>query len=71
MESQNYEFVNDFLQTFIICTKTNFNNENITSYKTEVINDPLGQPTVPAGSACRFISKFWDGRTDVRTLCVK
>ena len=35
--------------------------------KTEVINDPLGQPTVPAGSDCRLILKFWDGRTD--TLC--
>ena len=40
-------------------------------YKTGVINDPLGQPTVPAGSDCRLISKFWDGRTDGRTLCVK
>ena len=27
-------------------------------------NDPLGQPTVPAGSDCRLILKFWDGRTD-------
>ena len=35
--------------------------------KTGVINDPLGQPTVPAGSDCRLILKFWDGRT----LCVK
>ena len=32
--------------------------------KTGVINDPLGQPTVPAGSDCRLIIKFWDGRTD-------
>ena len=31
--------------------------------KTGVINDPLGQPTVPAGSNCRLILKFWDGRT--------
>ena len=35
--------------------------------KTGVINDPLDQPTVPAGSDCRLILKFWDGRTD--TLC--
>ena len=27
-------------------------------YKTEVINDPLGQPTVLAGSDCRLILKF-------------
>ena len=40
-------------------------------YKTGVINDPLGQPTVPAGSDCRLILKFWDGRTDGQTLCVK
>ena len=26
-------------------------------YKTGVINDPLGQPTVTAGSDCRFILK--------------
>ena len=38
---------------------------------TGVINDPLGQPTAPAGSDCRLILKFWDGRTDGRTLCVK
>ena len=25
---------------------------------------PLGQPTVPAGSDCRLILKFWDGRTN-------
>ena len=31
--------------------------------KTGVINDPLGQFTVPAGSDCRLILKFWDGRT--------
>ena len=40
-------------------------------YKTGVINDPLGQPTVPAGRDCRLILKFRDGRTDWRTLCVK
>ena len=38
-------------------------------------NDPLGQPTNPAGSDCWFILKFWDGltdgQTDVRTICVK
>ena len=27
-------------------------------------HDPLGQPTVKAGSECRLIFKFWDGRTD-------
>ena len=35
--------------------------------KTGVINDLLGQPTIPAGSDCRLILKFCDGRTD--TLC--
>ena len=35
--------------------------------KTGVINDPLGQPTVPAGSDFHLILKFWDGRT----TCVK
>ena len=39
-------------------------------YKTGVINDPLGQPTDPAGSDCRLILKFWDGRTD-NIVCVK
>ena len=39
----------------------------IIMYKTGVINDPLGQPTVPAGSDCGLILKFWDGRTDI--LC--
>ena len=37
------------------------------TYKAGVINDPLGQPTVPAGNDCRLILKFCDGRTD--TLC--
>ena len=36
-------------------------------HKPGVINDLLGQPTIPAGSDCRLILKFWDGRT----LCVK
>ena len=31
---------------------------------TAVINDPHGHPTVPAGSDCRLILKFWDERTD-------
>ena len=52
---------------------------NIYMYKTGVINDPLGQPTVPAGSECRWILKFCAGRTyirtygqtDGRTTCVK
>ena len=35
--------------------------------KTGVINDPLGQPTVPAGSDCRWILKFCAGHTDGRT----
>ena len=35
--------------------------------KTGVINDPRGQLTVPAGSDCRLILKFWDGLTDGRT----
>ena len=29
--------------------------------KTGVINDPLGQPTVPTGSDVRLILNFWDG----------
>ena len=32
--------------------------------KTGVINDPLGQPTVPAGSDFRSTLKFCDGRTE-------
>ena len=39
------------------------NKEN----KTGVINDPLGQPTVPAGSDCRWILKFCAGRPAGRT----
>ena len=35
--------------------------------KTGVINDPLGQPTVPAVSDFRLILKFWDGLMDGRT----
>ena len=35
--------------------------------KTGVINDPLDQPTVPAGSDCRWILKFCAGRTYRRT----
>ena len=30
----------------------------------QVMNDPLGQPTAPAGSDCRMNLKFWDVRTD-------
>ena len=45
------------------------NIASINNNKTGVIiNDPLGQPTVPVGSDCRLILKFW---TDGRTLCVK
>ena len=40
------------------------------SDKTGAINDPLGQLTVLADSDGRLILKFWDGRTDGRTLCV-
>ena len=40
-------------------------------YKTGVINDPYGLPPVPAGNNFRSILKFWDGRTDGRTTCVK
>ena len=39
-------------------------------FKTGVINDPLGQPTVPVGSDYRLILQFL-GRTYGRTLCVK
>ena len=39
--------------------------------KTGVINDPLGQPTDPAGSDFHLILKFWDGRKDGWTTCVK
>ena len=54
-----------------MCYKTH--SEKPMMYKTVVINDPLGQPTIPAGSDCRLILKFWDGRTDGRTdtKCVK
>ena len=47
--------------------------KNLKKHKTGVINDPLGQPTVPAGSDCRLILKFWNGRTDgwSDTLCEK
>ena len=46
--------------------------ETITIYKTGVINDPLGQPTIPAGSDCRWIWSFVpDGQPDGRTTCVK
>ena len=42
---------------------------------TGVIYDPLGQPTVSAGSDCRLILKFWDVRTyrwtDGRKFSVK
>ena len=31
--------------------------------KAGFINDPLDQPTVPAGSGFRLNLKFWDGRT--------
>ena len=41
-----------------------FKSQNIIFNKTGVINDPLDQPTVPAGSACRLILKYWDGQTD-------
>ena len=36
-------------------------------YKTGVINDPLGQPTNPAGSDCHLNLKFWDEWTN--NLC--
>ena len=36
-----------------------------------VINDPLGQPTIPSGNDFHLILKFWDGRTDGRTTCAK
>ena len=48
-------------------------------YKTGVINDPLSQPTVPAGSLDLFcFGRFWKvgtnvrtyRQTDVRTTCV-
>ena len=32
--------------------------------KSGVINDPLSQPTVPAGSDFHSITRFWNGRTD-------
>ena len=45
--------------------------KNIINHKTGVINDPLGQPIVPAGSDCRWFLKFCAGRPDGRTTCVK
>ena len=53
------------LNWFILALCCRYNHD-----KTGVINDPLGQPTVPAGSDSRLILKFWDGRTEGRTLCV-
>ena len=35
--------------------------------KTYVINDPLDQTIVPTGGDFCFISKSWNGRTDVQT----
>ena len=55
-----------FFSTSEACWKKKRRNEN-KCYKSGVINDPLGQPTVPSGSNCRLILKFWDGRTDTRT----
>ena len=47
-----------------IRTDVQTTSAKIVFYKTRVINDSLGQPTVPAGSDCRLILKFWDGRMD-------
>ena len=45
------------------------------NHKTRVINNPLDQPTAPAGSDFGLILKIWNGRTDEqadgRTHCVK
>ena len=56
MHSMQYSYFCDFSMNL----KLRYN-------KTGVINDPLGQSTVLAGSDSRLIWKFWD----VRTLCVK
>ena len=40
--------------------RSNF-GEKIEISKTGVINDPLGQPTVTAGSDFHLMLKFWDG----------
>ena len=50
-------------------SNSSFLKHNI--HKTGVINDPLGQPSVPADSDCRLILKFCDGRPDrlTVTLC--
>ena len=37
-------------------------------YKTGVINDPLGQPTVPACMDFRLILTFWNGQTKVQPV---
>ena len=42
--------------------------EKIEKNKIGVISDPLGQPTVPAGSDFRSILKFSDGCTDRKHL---
>ena len=44
----------------LLIAKSNLN-------KTGVNNDPLGQPTVLAGSDSHLISKLWDVRTYGRT----
>ena len=43
--------------------------QDSTKYKTGVINDPLGQPTVQAGSDFHLILQYVLGRTNGRT-CV-
>ena len=50
------------VKSFVFYLKRAF--QKIYLDKTGVINDPLGQHTVPAGSDSRLILKFWDGRTD-------
>ena len=58
---------NNFAKEFFFAYLSSMQHTSIRENKSGVINDPLGQPTVPAGSDCRLILKFRDGRTD--TLC--
>ena len=46
-------------------------HDHFNIHKTGVINDPLGQPTDPAGIDCCLNLKLWDGLTDGWIICEK
>ena len=49
-----------------ISKENRYNEVDFWKKKIEVINDPLGQPTVAAGRDFRLILQFWHGRRDGR-----